>query len=372
MKNKVDASRRKILQLIHTGQTGEQQFLPSIRELEVVTECSRQTVHQSLRELAETGVLEAIPRRGFRVCNAPLAEKLLRPPEEIQLAFVLPRWIQNGPASPLFAELLFGAEDALKTGTGINLVYLTLPWEADEKKFDLSRLGFKSRNIAGAMLVGPTPDLVAEQFIRSCGVPSVLVDNVTDLPGATSVSQDNLSGAARAVRYLYEHGHRRIGMISVKPRKIRINERMAGFYAEMHRLGLLGEIAFLEETVWDGDTIEGGADAAESLLKKGFNGATAVLMLNDNMALGAMRVFQEHGIIIPEELSVIAIGNDPRVAELCRPRLTTMAVDCRRLGELGVNALLEIMRTPGTAGKTTLLSMTLHEHDSVATRTVEP
>ena len=148
---------------------------------------------------------------------------------------------------------------------------------------------------------------------------------------------------------------------------MRINERMAGFYAEMHRLGLLENIAFIEETSWDGDTISGGTDCARSLLKKGLNGATAVLALNDHMAFGAMRTFQEAGMLIPDELSIMAIGCDPQVAEFCSPGLSTMRIDPRRMGELGLEALLELIRNPGTGGKNILLSMTLCEGGSVGT-----
>lgn len=155
-------------------------------------------------------------------------------------------------------------------------------------------------------------------------------------------------------------------MISVRPRKMRLNERWAGFHAEMHRHGLLSEIAFVEEAGWDADTVSGGAAAAASLLRKGLNGATALLALNDNMALGAIQVFQENKIRIPEQLSVIGIGNDSRVTELCRPALTTMALDNRRLGQLAMRALLDVMRHPKAGGNAvTLLPMTLCEGESV-------
>ena len=292
LRNKVHEVRQKILRHIVDRGTPERQYLPSIRTFEQTTGCSRQTVHLALRELVDAEVLTAVPRGGFRVCNVEQAEKLLGPVTDLPVAFVMPRGVERGNINPLLAQILFGAESAAGPGSGIRPVCLTLPWEADEKRFSLSRLAFRTRGIAGAMLVGPTPDFIAEKFIEKCQVPVVLVDNVTDLPGVTCVSKDNLSGAARAVRYLIERGHRRIGMISVRPRKMRLNERWAGFHAEMHRHGLLSEIAFVEEAGWDADTVSGGAAAAAALLRKGLNGATALLALNDNMALGAIQVFQ--------------------------------------------------------------------------------
>ena len=365
MSRRVDATRQQILRRIVKHKVVEQQFLPSIRELEQWSGCSRQTVHLALSDLAEAGVLEAIPRRGYRLRDFALASELLNSTGELRIAFVLPHWIENGIASPLFAEILDGAETAALAGTGVNVIYQTLPWEIGETVFSLEKLALRSRRIAGVLLVGPTPDFVAEQFLARCGVPVVLVDNVTDLPDSISVSQDNLSGAARAVRYLYERGHRRIGMISVKPRKMRINERMAGFFAEMHRLGLVDQIAFLEEAVWNADTIAGGREAAENLIRNGFAGATAVLALNDYMALGAMQVFLQNGICIPERLSIMGIGGDPRIKELSPIPLTTMVADMRMLGKLSLEVLLERIRHPEKDGRITLLSMRLVEGGSV-------
>ncbi len=365
MSSKINTVQQRILKRIVERKTPERQFLPSIRELEPELTSCRQTIHLALRELVEAGVLEALPRRGFRVRNAGLAAGLFHASAELQIAFVLPRWIEKGIQSSMFSEILNGAEAAGFPGQTVNLVYFTLPWSANERNFSLERLAFPSRRISGAMLVGPTPDFIAEQFIAKCSVPVVLIDNQSDLESTICVTQDNLGGAARAVRYLHEHGHRRIGMISVKPRKMRLNERMAGFYAEMHRLGLAGQIAFIEETDWDGDTVSGGEDCARRLLRDGLNGASAILALNDHMAFGAMRVFQEAGMRIPADLSIMAIGRDAQIAEFCSPQLSTMCCDPRRLGELGLEALLERIRNPDAGGRHILLNMTLCEGGSV-------
>lgn len=74
MKNKVCATQRQLLQLIVENKVAVQQFLPSIRELEESTGCCRQTVYNALRGLTDIGVLTAIERRGYRVCNIALAK----------------------------------------------------------------------------------------------------------------------------------------------------------------------------------------------------------------------------------------------------------------------------------------------------------
>lgn len=364
MRTKCPSSKLRVLEEIVDRRLAEGTFLPSIRELEQLTGASRQTVYFALRELTDDGVLESSPRRGYRILNSQLAGELLTRPDEAQIAFVVPHWIQNGAANLACSRILAGASKQAARAR-VNLVYLTLPWNPDETRFSLRALALKSRRITGAMLIGPTPDFIAEQFIEQAGVPVALVDNVSDSSSTVCISQDNLSGAARAVRYLFDKGHRRIGMISVKPRKMRLNERYAGFHAEMHRLHLLDQIAFVKEMEWDADTSEGGFQAASELLREGFNGATALLALNDAMGIGALRAFEQAGFPVPEKLSLIAIGNETTGDPLAKSPLTTVGADLERLGELGFMALHQYMRNPDSGGQSMLLGMKLFERDSV-------
>ena len=366
MRKRVHEVQQVILRHIVIAGIPANSLLPSIRSFVETLQSSRQTVHLAFQKLVEEGVLEVSSRRGYRVTDPEKASRLLIRKDETRIAFIMPRWIEKGMFSPLFAEILLGIESVADMTNYVRTVCLTLPWDVNEKHFSLGQLALGTRNIAGAMLVGPMPDFIAEKFIRKSHLPTILVDNITDLHGVSCVTKDNLSGAARAVRYLIERGHRRIGMISVRSRKMRINERWAGFLAEMQRHELLNEIAFVEEAAWDADTIAGGAAAAEELLKKGLNGATALFVLNDNMALGAIQVFQANNIRIPEDLSVITIGNDSHVAELCRPRLTTLATDCRRMGRVALQTLLDILRNPQRNASTVImLPMQLVEGESV-------
>ncbi len=366
MKKRVHEVQQVILRYIATANAAENPRLPSIRSFVETLQSSRQTVQLAFQELVEAGVIEAHPRSGYRVIDQKKVGNLLNKVTEARIAFIMPRWVEHGMISPLFAEILLGVEAEADIERDARPVCLTLPWDVNEKRFSLAPLALRARNTAGAMLVGPTPDFIAEKFIAKSHLPTILVDNITDLRGVSCVTKDNLSGAARAVRYLIERGHRRIGMISVHPRKMRINERWAGFYAEMQRHELLNEIAFVEEAAWDADTISGGAAVAAELLKKGLNGATAVFVLNDNMALGAIQVFQANHIRIPEDLSVITLGNDSHVAELCHPKLTTLAADSRRMGRVALQTLLNIMRNPQRNTSTvTMLPMHLIEGGSV-------
>ena len=67
---------------------------------------------------------------------------------------------------------------------------------------------------------------------------------------------------------------------------------------------------------------EGGELAMQNLLATGAK-FTAVLAYNDAMASGAMTMLQDHGISVPEQVSVMGY-DDVLLAKYCRPKLTTL------------------------------------------------
>jgi DNA-binding LacI/PurR family transcriptional regulator len=75
---------------------------------------------------------------------------------------------------------------------------------------------------------------------------------------------------------------------------------------------------------------------------------TAVIALNDRIAIGAINRLRENGIRVPEDISVVGYDNIP-VAEHYFPALTTVDHQTNRLIDLAVRGLLERIN-PANAG----------------------
>ncbi len=69
-------------------------------------------------------------------------------------------------------------------------------------------------------------------------------------------------------------------------------------------------------------TFEGGEHAAE-LLVENIDKITAVFAYNDVMAIGIITKLAEHGIRVPEDISIIGF-DDSLFARFCQPKLTTL------------------------------------------------
>jgi len=149
-------------------------------------------------------------------------------------------------------------------------------------------------------------------------------------------SIDHAAGGRLAARELLDHGHRQMAVIagpSTAPDNV---QRIDGFIAELQRGGIDTSDLWIAESDF---SPEGGWAAAELLLQSGRK-VSAVFCANDEMAMGAMAHFQQHGLAIPGDLSVIGYDDTPGAAFLVPP-LTTVHIPWSAVTYNGLYALLE-------------------------------
>jgi DNA-binding LacI/PurR family transcriptional regulator len=92
---------------------------------------------------------------------------------------------------------------------------------------------------------------------------------------------------------------------------------------------------------------------------------TALISANDQMALGAIRAFEEAGIKIPAKVSVAGFDDIPEAGYL-RPPLTTVRQDFVSLGKLSVRCLLDQLDNPKRTPRNRTIRPTLVKRESTA------
>ena len=98
----------------------------------------------------------------------------------------------------------------------------------------------------------------------------------------------------------------------------------------------------------EGDfSLESGRKAARELIERG-ELPTALVVVNDLMAIGAILTLQEAGYSIPQDVAVLGFDNIPE-AQIVRPMLSTIAQDPRDIGEKLAKALFERIDNPHIA-----------------------
>lgn len=163
----------------------------------------------------------------------------------------------------------------------------------------------------------------------------VMLNHCSDAIPEQCFAADHRQGGALAARTLLGHGHRKIAVIagpSTAPDNV---ERIDGLLGELARAGVDTGGMWIVESDF---SPEGGYAAASELLRSGTE-FTALFCANDEMAVGALSRFQEAGIAVPAQVSVLGYDDTPS-AEFSAPRLTTVHIPWRDITQSGVNALL--------------------------------
>ena len=189
----------------------------------------------------------------------------------------------------------------------------------------------------------------------------VLLNAISDSP-STSVLPDEERGGRAAVSLLADAGHRKgivlLGHNEVIERDVfrstTVARRLAGIRAEMRDRGL----SFMsEESVWDWVPQNGYALVDALLADRGL--PRALLCLNDPLAFGAYQALTDHGLRVPDDVSIVSFDND-EIASYLRPGLTTIALPHEEMGARAVELLLD-----GTARGEYLVEMPVIVRDSI-------
>ena len=148
---------------------------------------------------------------------------------------------------------------------------------------------------------------------------------------------DHVLGGRLAARALLAHKHRKIAVVEGPRSLADNNERIAGFMSELAENGIDPDKVWRMESDF---SPAGGFAAARALMDSGYP-CSALFCANDEMAVGALACFQEAGIRVPHELSVLGYDDTPSAA-FSAPRLSSVHMPWREMTLNGVNALLNL------------------------------
>jgi LacI family transcriptional regulator len=197
--------------------------------------------------------------------------------------------------------------------------------------------GFLSRGVDG-LLVSATesPENVpVYRELSKANFPIVIFNDLPDLE-VDSVVTDNYEGATKAMRHLYELGHREISFIGPKENTTFKTQRLAGYRDFLERNGLPAR----EDLVQCGEADPMYGYRAVQEVMGARRKPTAVFVHNDTLAMGVYRAIHEMGLRIPDDLSVVGYDNLDS-CQFMYPPLTTVEFPIRQLARTGVELLMK-------------------------------
>ena len=270
--------------------------------------------------------------------------------------------IVKGTHNMLFAQVLVELQAQCNAAGYSSMVYYID--ETDNEVEQAARICAEHKPY-GVIFLGSHREHFTHELTQ-LGVPCLLMTNSAAdcaIENLSSVSVDDMSAAARMTDHLCALGHRDFGIIggfldTSQPSAA----RLSGCLSVFSRMGLAFEAS--SRYVAARYTLEGGYRGMERLLEQ-CPDVTAVFAFSDIMAIGAIRALRDHGLRVPQDVSVCGFDG-LELADYLIPRLTTIRQPAQKMAERGVAILIRCIRE-GAEAVHELIPYQLVEGESVLT-----
>ncbi|ACO34350.1 MULTISPECIES: LacI family DNA-binding transcriptional regulator [Acidobacterium] len=177
---------------------------------------------------------------------------------------------------------------------------------------------------------------------HSLPLPAIAVPGHRNIPGVTNIVLDHRRAAELSLRHLHQLGHRRIAFMRGRPSSSDAEDRWNSLMAVSRELGIevLPELTMQVENTTS--TPELGFPITNELLQR-TRKFTAIIAFNDLAAVGSIRALRNHGLRVPEDVSVVGF-DDFEAAAYYNPSLTTIRQPLRQMGYMAARLLLAKIR----------------------------
>lgn len=237
--------------------------------------------------------------------------------KELSIAVVCPEIV-----SVEYAREITAIKSAVEARGAVAAVYV---YDFDCEKLEKIIKTLTVRNCADGIVLFPLSDTIPETSI-----PTVTISSQTSKHDSVSCKTETYFD--EIVSYLKNLGHKRIAFVG---ERLTVT-KLESFRRSMAKFGLdcnEDDIYTISERF---ERI--GYAAAEEMLKKEL--PTAVVCAYDEIALAMIHSFKDHGIAVPDEISVAGINDIPSAAYSQLP-LTTVRTFQEDQGEIVVKLLYD-------------------------------
>lgn len=256
--------------------------------------------------------------------------------------------IISSATNPLAAQNIAGVQERAAE-CGYDLILAQTANEVAREESSIRRM--VSRRVDG-LIVTPVHRFDAKaavyEELRISKTPVVILGaRARFCAGFANVETEDRKGALEATRHLLSLGHRNVGFLAGPAVAPWAQERFAGYQKGLREAGLevRDHLVFTA-----GFTIEDGQKAMLEMLNENVR-PTAILAVNDQVAMGAAKILLRQGIKIPGDVSLIGFGNGTMAENFLVP-LTTVSQPQYRLGVSAVELLQDLLKGEPPSSRT--------------------
>lgn len=267
-----------------------------------------------------------------------------------------------------YMQTMLGVGDVL-VKQGYHLVLCNTVRSAKQERVFVHDL--YNRGVKGVILssVDENADLVDEYGRK--GMKFVLLDQKISNLECSGISFDSREGAKIATQYLLEQGHKSIAFATLPMNRWTRTEMYKGYQSALRAASVPVSRRLLYERMpeevpnYSNLELEAGCMIAKEFLKAGCP-ATAIVCINDMLAIGIIRTLMQSGVRVPQDVSVVGFDDIP-FSGIFMPALTTVHCSAVEMGRLAALMLLDSFENEMQEAPVSMrLSPTLVVRDSVA------
>ncbi|ELK5317747.1 substrate-binding domain-containing protein [Vibrio vulnificus] len=238
------------------------------------------------------------------------------------------------PESPYSSRILNDMEKVLNE-QGYSLVIATGHWQRSLETHALEYLA--KSHVDGVIIV--TGSLSEEQIVAYAErIPVIAVGYQVSGPNVRSVNVDNVLAGYMATLHLLQQGHVNIAHIKGLLNQPDAVARFVGYKKALKEAGIKVQSPLIKQGDFSSET--GYEKTVELIQSRSY--FSAIFAANDQTAYGAIKALHDHGLRVPQDVSVIGFDDLP-VSQYFTPALTTMRQPIEEIGEISARSILNLL-----------------------------
>ena len=210
--------------------------------------------------------------------------------------------------------------------------FLTVAHRHDPKLLDTYSSMLMARGVEGLITIDTSINAKPE-------LPTVAVAGHQTVENVTNIILDHRRAAELALMHLKQLGHEHIAFLRGQPSSADSATRWEAIEEVAQEFGIQIHPELVLQLEGVDSTPELGYPYGKALLAKNIP-FTALFAYNDISAIGCMRAFQEAGLRVPHDLSVVGL-DDIAIASFSIPTLTTVRQPLVKMGRMAAETLLD-------------------------------
>ncbi|WP_088103264.1 LacI family DNA-binding transcriptional regulator [Halalkalibacter urbisdiaboli] len=266
------------------------------------------------------------------------------------LGIVMPNSAKVAFQNPFFPEVIRGiTAKAHQENYGL---YLSTGQTEEEILDEVMEMVYGHRVDGIILLYSRIGDKVMP-FLLEKEFPFVLIGRPYDIDESlvTYVNNDNYKATKTVTEYLLLLGHEKIGFIGGSLDFVLTLDHLQGYKDALEKANITVRDEFI---VHQSEVKEGGQDAIIELMSLNQR-PTALVVTDDIMSFGVLRMLDEMGVKVPEDLSLVSFNN-VMISEFSSPPMTTVDIHIYDLGFRATELLISDVLHPEQAKRKEIIS----------------